>query len=54
MRLGQPEKNDLIIYAISFLSSNIDDMVEEDLEMNEGEIQSKLRSIIKDIDLPSE
>tara|TARA_B100001939_G_scaffold268294_1_gene235845 strand:+ start:5091 stop:5255 length:165 start_codon:yes stop_codon:yes gene_type:complete len=54
MRLDQREKNDLIVYALSFLSSHMNDNVEEDLEMNAGEIEAKLRSIIKDIDLPNE
>ena len=54
MKLDHTEKNDLIVYALSFLSSNIDDMVEEDLEMDEYEIEARIRAIIKEIDLPNE
>ena len=38
---------DLLLYAISFLHANIDDMVEEDLEMNEIEIEARLRKLLK-------
>ena len=44
------EKKDLLLYAISFLHSNIDDMVEEDLEMSEVQIESKLRKLLKVVD----
>ena len=54
MKLNQTEKNDLIIYALSFLSANIDEMVEDDLEIGEYEIEARLRYIIEEIDLPNE
>lgn len=44
------QDKDLLLYAISFLHSNIDDMVEEDLEMSEVQIENKLRKLLKVVD----
>lgn len=44
------KNKDLLLYAISFLHSNIDDMVEEDLDMSEFQIESKLRNLLKVVD----
>jgi hypothetical protein len=41
------DDKDLLLYAISFLHSNIDNMVEEDLEMSEIEIEARLRKLLK-------
>jgi len=38
---------DLLLYAISFLHANIDDMVEEDLDMSEIKIEARLRKLLK-------
>lgn len=45
---------DILLYAISFLHANIDDMVEEDLSMDVHEIESRLRKILKDPKLTQE
>ena len=46
------EKDDLIIYALRFLSTNMDDMVEDDLEMNKDDISEIIKEVIKGIELP--
>ena len=46
------EKDDLIIYALRFLSANIDDMIEDDLEMQEYDIEETIKEVIRDIELP--
>ena len=39
--------NELIVYALTFLLVNVNDMVEEDLDMSENAIEARLREIIK-------
>ena len=46
------EKDDLIIYALRFLSANLDGMVEDDLEMREDDIYDKIKDVIRGIELP--
>ena len=46
------EKDDLIIYALRFLSANLDGMVEDDLEMAEDDISDKIKEVIEGIKLP--
>jgi len=46
------EKDDLIIYALRFLSTNMDDMVEDDLEMNKDDISETIKDVIRGIELP--
>jgi hypothetical protein len=46
------EKDDLIIYALRFLSANLDGMVEDDLEMREDDISDKIKDVIRGIELP--
>ena len=40
---------EILLYAISFLHANVDDMVEEDLSMGVHEIESRLRKLLKEI-----
>ena len=46
------EKDDLIIYALRFLSTNMDGMVEDDLEMNKDDISETIKDVIRGIELP--
>ena len=46
------EKDDLIIYALRFLSTNIDGNVENDLEMSKDDISETIKNVIKGIELP--
>jgi len=46
------EKDDLIIYALRFLSTNMDDMVEDDLEMDKDDISETIKDVIRGIELP--
>ena len=46
------EKDDLIIYALRFLSTNIDGGVESDLEMGKDDISETIKNVIRGIELP--
>jgi hypothetical protein len=46
------EKDDLIIYALRFLSTNIDGNVEDDLEMSKDDISETIKNVIRGIELP--
>jgi len=46
------EKDDLIIYALRFLSTNIDGNVENDLEMRKDDIYNRIKKVIRGIELP--
>ena len=46
------EKDDLIIYALRFLSTNIDGGVESDLEMGKDDISDTIKDVIRGIELP--
>ena len=46
------EKDDLIIYALRFLSANIDGGVESDLEMEKDNLSESIKEIIRGIELP--
>ena len=46
------EKDDLIIYALRFLSTNMDGNVEDDLEMSKDDISETIKNVIKGIELP--
>jgi len=45
-------KDDLIIYALRFLSTNMDGNVEDDLEMDKDDISETIKDIIRGIKLP--
>jgi hypothetical protein len=46
------EKDDLIIYALRFLSTNMDGGVESDLEMSKDDISDTIKDVIRGIELP--
>ena len=46
------EKDDLIIYALRFLSTNMDGNVEDDLEMSKDDISETIKNVIRGIELP--
>ena len=46
------EKDDLIIYALRFLSTNMDGGVESDLEMGKDDISETIKEVIRGIELP--
>ena len=46
------EKDDLIIYALRFLSTNMDGGVESDLEMEKDNLSESIKEVIRGIELP--
>ena len=46
------ENDDLIIYALRFLSTNMDGGVESDLEMGKDDISETIKEVIRGIELP--